>query len=425
MSMQVSSCRGRRLKVLMSAYCCDKNEVSEDRRGFEWVRALSKHCDLHVFVMPVRGRDCGTERLRGVHTHPIARPQFAQRHPALEKTIAPSYFYFTAVSFFQAKRLLLRNRFDLVHQVTPMAARFPSSMALLKLPFILGPLGGGVSIPPAFCDDVDDEPMYLKLRSLDGMRLRLDPTMLMTLNRADRLLLAAPYVLDYIPRSYRRKCAFMLEPGIEEPSSMPMRPLTSDLLRLLYVGQVEAVKGLRYLVQALSVLDRDIDWCLTVVGDGCDMHYVKRLAGEMGLLSRITFTGWLRRSDVDRYYSQADVFCFPSIKEATGNVLLEAMSHALPLLVSDNGGPASIVNDECGIKVSVESPKRMISDLIGALRLLASSPDLRARMGAAGRARVREEYCWPRKARRMVRIYEEVVAEARYRRRSRMKRSSR
>ena len=104
------------------------------------------------------------------------------------------------------------------------------------------------------------------------------------------------------------------------------------------------------------------------------MATVKKLAGELGVADRITFAGSVPHVEVARFYAAADVFAFPSLKEAGGNVVLEAMSHGLPVIVVDHGGPATTVTPDCGYKLPPTSVEAVVAGIAEAIKALAASP---------------------------------------------------
>jgi glycosyltransferase involved in cell wall biosynthesis len=105
------------------------------------------------------------------------------------------------------------------------------------------------------------------------------------------------------------------------------------------------------------------------------------------------------------------VFVFPSYREPGGNVTFEAMSHGLPVLVSDVGGPGAVVDETCGLRVHPVSPEQYARDLATALTRLVRDPDLRRSLGEGARRRVAEIGLWTSKARQMEAIYAKVLAD--------------
>jgi glycosyltransferase involved in cell wall biosynthesis len=153
----------------------------------------------------------------------------------------------------------------------------------------------------------------------------------------------------------------------------------------------------------------DIDIRVDIIGDGFDLPACKELAHQLGVESKILFHGRIPRSEVDSFYRQADAFVFPSYREPGGNVVFEAMGYGLPLIVCEFGGPGAAVDDECAIRLRPTNTEQYAADLAVAIAQLASDPELRARMGAAARRRVREVGLWANKVAKVSELYDQVI----------------
>ena len=105
----------------------------------------------------------------------------------------------------------------------------------------------------------------------------------------------------------------------------------------------------------------------------------------------------------------ADIFVFPSFREAGGNVAFEAMGWGLPLIVSDIGGPGAAVDDSCGIRIHPERPEQYASDIAEAIVRLTRDPVLRRRLGDAARSRVTDVGLWDSKIDRIDALYRDLV----------------
>ena len=121
------------------------------------------------------------------------------------------------------------------------------------------------------------------------------------------------------------------------------------------------------------------------------------------------FTVAETRAEVDEFYRSADVFFFPSYREPGGNVMFEAMSWGLPLIVSSKGGPGVAVDDTCGFRVTPIAPEQFARDLAAAARPLIENRELRLSLGEAARARVAQIAVWDNKFDQMGALYESVL----------------
>jgi glycosyltransferase involved in cell wall biosynthesis len=126
----------------------------------------------------------------------------------------------------------------------------------------------------------------------------------------------------------------------------------NDLKRLLFVGGLVSVKGLYYLIDALSELkQKRSDWYLDIVGNGPARVDYERLVGNLGLSDKITFHGYKPKEVVAEFMRQADIFVLPSLWENLPCVAVEAMASGLPILSTRTGGIPEIVDEERGILV--------------------------------------------------------------------------
>ena len=366
---------------------------------------------MTVLTYHKQGRIPLSRQLPGLRVIEWEEPPGLGRAERLNSMLKPAY-----VPFYARARRWIRGalasgeRFDLAHQPTPVAVRYPSPVAGLGIPFVLGPVGGSLSSPESFAGEEGTTPWYVGLRSLDGLRLRHDPLLRGTYRQAACVLGIAPYVRDHLAGIGVRRFEVMSETGLETLPQPADRAGRLGDVRLLYVGRLVRTKGARDAIRALGLLG-DLPVRLDVVGDGCDRGACEVLAGQLGLGQRVCFHGWLPRPRIEEFYRSADVFVFPSYREPGGNVTFEAMGHGLPLVVSDRGGPGIAVDDTCGIRVRPESPDQYARDLAAALARLVREPALRLALGEGARRRVRAIGLWETKARQVGSIYAGIVAE--------------
>jgi glycosyltransferase involved in cell wall biosynthesis len=183
-------------------------------------------------------------------------------------------------------------------------------------------------------------------------------------------------------------------------------PRRTGVARLVFLGQLVERKGLPVLIEAFARLQRDAE-LLIVGGDWGTPGYPQRLkamAQDAGVAARIYFEN--HRQDVGAVLSTADVFVLPSLSEARPRSIIEAMSLGIPVVASNVGGIPSLVTDEeTGLLVPAGDPMALAT----ALDRLIQSPDLRHRLGVAGRQHV-EEDCRPdQTACEYVRLYRRLI----------------
>jgi alpha-maltose-1-phosphate synthase len=212
------------------------------------------------------------------------------------------------------------------------------------------------------------------------------------------------------PEEYRPSGATdaLLRHGID-----PARPY------VLFVGRITRQKGIIHLVEAIPALDPRLQVVLAAgapdtpeIGREMAARVAEVSAGRPGLI-------WLRemlpRAEVIQLYEHAAVFCCPSVYEPFGIINLEAMACETAVVASRVGGiPEVVVPEETGLLVDLAlrpgtyepaDPAAFSAALAAAINRLAADPDLRARMGRAGRRRVLEHFSWDAIAETTLELY--------------------
>jgi glycosyltransferase involved in cell wall biosynthesis len=183
--------------------------------------------------------------------------------------------------------------------------------------------------------------------------------------------------------------------GVPLPESPAERRSRSGPPVLLFVGRLVARKGVDRLLDALARI-ADRPWRLEIVGFGPERDPLERQAESLGLLDRVDFLGRLSSADLVNAYRRADCFVLPATlderadTEGLGVVLLEAMSHGVPVVATRRGGIVDIVEDgRTGVLVE-DDPAALATGITSVL----ADPERAQVLGEAGRTRVRERFGW-------------------------------
>ena len=185
-------------------------------------------------------------------------------------------------------------------------------------------------------------------------------------------------------------------------------------LRLLSVGRLVEKKGQRHQLDACALLvRRGRPVRLRIIGEGPLRPALEAQAAALGLADRVELLGERPPADVEAAYRWADVFWHTGIVDSQGdrdglpNVVPEAMAHGLPVVSSAAGGAAEAVLDgQTGLIADPTDP----AALADAIKQLADDPALRARLGAAGRAWVEENFLAEVNTRRLAQAFAEAAA---------------
>ncbi len=179
---------------------------------------------------------------------------------------------------------------------------------------------------------------------------------------------------------------------------------------ILFVGRTSRQKGMEHLLEAMKHIDPGVRLvCCTSAPDTPEIE--AEMAAKIAEEPRVIWINTLLREDqYIELYSQAAIFCCPSVYEPFGIINLEAMACERPVVASAVGGiPEVVVPEVTGLLVPPADPLA----LAAALNRLLRDRALATRMGKSGRARVEELFSWEAIARKTLSLYEELVAAPR------------
>ncbi len=235
------------------------------------------------------------------------------------------------------------------------------------------------------------------------------PFLRRVLRGAGRIIVSnAPYIQSS-PwlRPYSGKCVvipFGLDVARFGEAVRPLIP-PAAAPTILFIGRHRYYKGVDDLIRAMT----QVPARLLIGGEGPMRAAWERLAGELNLRGRVQFLGDVPDADLPAFYASGDIFALPanSRAEAFGIVLQEAMAAGLPCVATGLGtGTSWLVRDgESGFVVPPRQPDR----LAGALNHLLADPDLRRRMGRAGRRRARQEFTVSRMTASVENVYRQLI----------------
>jgi glycosyltransferase involved in cell wall biosynthesis len=213
-------------------------------------------------------------------------------------------------------------------------------------------------------------PFVVQVWGTDVELARRAPWLARAVLRRARAVICASHALATDARALGARNVRVIPPGIEVPSEPGEE---ADPPEILFAGRLSSEKGILELVDAA----RDLN--LVVAGDG---PLRERVPGALGMLPH---------ADLERQYRRAAVVVCPSRREGFGMACAEAMAHAKPVVATAVGGLVDLLVDgETGLLV----PPRDPAALRAALERLLADRELRARLGAAARERIRTHFSW-------------------------------
>lgn len=408
----------RRLKVLVSAYACEPNRGSEPGVGWNWAKQIAKFAEVWV-ITRTNNQDVIDEALRqtpepSLHFTYVDIPRWARFWKKRQTGVHFYYMLWQLLVYFRARELDSVLNFDLSHHVTFGVYSAPGAVAFLPFPFIWGPLGGVDTVPKLSMRVLGVRgSVYELLRGIyHNTRFRYDPFVRMTFSRARAIICRTSQTNAFLQKfTCSKQLMTMIETGSPHITS-PHRVFRNPHIcfTVFSVGRLIPWKGFYLTVKAYARFSRSYHASLLeIAGDGYDIRRLTKLVEKDGVLHRVRFLGQIHRSEVMMKLEDCDVFIYTSLREGGAWVIMEAMAAGKPIICLNHSGVGEMVADECGIKVEPKNHVQIINDLAHALLKLATEPELRIKMGEAGRKRVMEHYTWEKKGAFIRKVYEDVL----------------
>lgn len=180
---------------------------------------------------------------------------------------------------------------------------------------------------------------------------------------------------------------------------------------ILFVGRVDDIKGVTYLIKAFrKILKSSKNVRLVIAGGG---DFDKYFLEAKDICTKITFTGFLNKDELNELYRIANVGVIPSIFEPFGYVAVEMMIHELPIVLTATSGLNEVVDNTCGLKVSLTRLSDCVevntSILAQKILYLIQNPIEAKKMGKSGRIRYLKKYSSEIFGRNMINFYSSLL----------------
>jgi len=410
------------MKVLMSSYACEPDRGSEPSVGWNWAMAISEHVDITVLTR-ANNQDVIEKKLKVLKDQGRRHfPAFVYHDPpslilkAKKLGVLPVQAFYTIWqlgAFFKMRNSL--SDYEILHHVTFNSMMSPGFWWSDKTKVVLGPLGGASCVKEDYKVLFGVRAWKEKLREFMITHWSKFPWLRMSFNRASLILCANSETEALLSTRYANKVVRILETGLHdsEMESSGIDSQANNVVRFIWVGTVEPWKALSLALRAFSrsieVLPEDLEIELHVVGKGSELEKAKSEACELGISEKVKFHGALSLGDTQAMMATVDALIFSSIKDTSGNVVLEAMGKSKPVICLDHQGVKDIVTPQTGIKVKTGELDATIVGVSEAIVELALDPQKRLKMGEMGRNRVKKLYSWKEKAKMLKGYYNQIT----------------
>jgi glycosyltransferase involved in cell wall biosynthesis len=429
-------------KVLLSAYACEPGRGSEPEVGWQWAIGLAGVTELTVLTRSNNRQIIEQELKKTPHPHPaflyydLPKPFLFLKKIGLP---APIYYLLWQIG---ASILIfrLRQRFDIIQHLTFNSFLFPGFLWFSSPAVILGPLGGGMTTAPFHLHWFGKSAIGERLRTAFVKLARFNPLLRLSLHFAKHIWVANADTKAKLPPFAHSKTSILLEtaapveanaqsqqPPKEEPEPKnPEHSSSSDASSisafqhfsvsapsLLFIGRLEPRKAPALAIHLLKLLeDHFPNLTLTIVGEGPLQDDLKKLTSELGLNGRVRFLSRVPKEHIPKLMRAHSALIFPSVRDTSGNVVLEAMANGLPVVAFRHQGVVQMLDDETGYLIEPKGSPIDLENFAKAVKEILTNPTECARRISCALSRTRNELAWRSKWPQVLEIYQDVLKSA-------------
>lgn len=338
------------MKVLISAFSCEPGTGSEPGTGWTWTRAAALDHDVWLITVARNAEriEAALAREPSLRLHPVYIDLPAWVWEDGRRGMRLYYLLWQRLVRRIARKLHEQERFDVAHHVTFAVDWMPAGVVGIPgLPAIWGPVGGTTGTPWSLW-------RWLGWRGILREALRESTTRPMRRLFGDRAARRASLIVAQnhdVARRFSNRGPLVVEPHValdleEMNATIERSPggaaARATAARAVFVGRLIPLKGLRMAIAALTE-PRAAGWELHVYGSGPERKPAEKLAIKSGVAERVVFHGQSERADVLAAMAAADALLLPSMHDAGGWAVGEAVTLGVPTVCLDRGGPPILV----------------------------------------------------------------------------------
>ena len=399
------------VNYLISAYSVNPYKGSEDSIGWNWVLQYEKNYKEGDRIILLTKKFNEKDTRRGLkefniqHVElvivdvPNALNWFREKHSAFHHMY---YILWQHWAWLWVKHSGIH--FDVIHHVTMNDYRIPSELYKAKgAKVIWGPMGGA-QVTPRPLKVYEKNQLVASFREFVNKSCSWNPFYKKALRSYYKIYCINNETQKQISRIVGKDVPLMPELALrDEYKNLPIRKGNNDILKIVFVGRLIGKKGIAFLVDALSLMPTDMNWELLIFGDGDDHALIEKQIADSGIGKNVKLMGNRPLNQIAEAYQQADVFVLPSLRETSGNVLLEAMAYAVPIVAFDTSFCRLLKEVDCGVFVNTDQALEGIKeDWCKAIVTLGQDKELAKQMGLNGYKYVNSKLTWDEKYRIIV-----------------------
>jgi glycosyltransferase involved in cell wall biosynthesis len=312
-------------------------------------------------------------------------------------------------AFSLSQKIIKKNKIDLIHLITSISFREPGYFWKLNLPFIWGPTGGLTTLPDSFLNTLTKREKFLeKIRtkiinyefsSNNIKNAIINSTLIYTFSEFDRLNFinsGAKQVINLLDSG-----STYLDLPIKEPS---------DIIQVVWAGQLVKRKSFNILLDAVLKLPDSYrnKFKFKILGNGILLDFYKDKVRKFGLSNYFIFDGHKNRDQLFDILKDSDILVHTSYREATTNIIPEALSTNLPVICHDISGMSIAINESCGYKIPLINNEYSSNEIVKILIFFCENKNILIKLKKGAKQRSKE-ISWDKNAEQISNNYNKIL----------------
>ena len=377
----------------------------------EAYRLAKKGIDVHI----IRRRVEREALSYSIHFHGLERKVDARAvesmlenlhvYPPVSLLRNPARIYWENVYAVNVSKVIEENKIDLIHAHFAYPEGLAGLLAKRKT-------GRSLIVTVHGYDILSESSLGYGIR----LNKRIDAIIRRVLNSANAIVAASSATFKEASKIVDKPDKIYLIPnGVDIERFNPnldgaqiRRKLRIELRPVIFaLRKHEPKNGLEYLIKAVPLVTKEKDDAVFVIGgDGALRRFHEQLAVKLGVRERIIFTGEIPQVESPYYYAMSDIAVVPSVQEAFGLVVSEAMACGKPVIGTKVGGiPDQIINGYNGFLVQPRNPTEIAEKILW----LINNPKEAKHMGRNGRKIVEKKFNIDKRSDRIISLYNSLL----------------
>ncbi|MFB6318217.1 glycosyltransferase family 4 protein [Saccharicrinis sp. FJH54] len=397
------------MKVLINAYAISPNKGSEPGMGWNWIVELSKIHNLYIiteseFKTEIESKIVSLQQKDNLNFYFIDIGLKA-RKMCWNQGDWRFYFHYHAWqkrALQMAKQIIQLNQIDVIHQLNMVGYREPGLLWKINgIPKIWGPVGGFGGVKLSSLNSTIERHIFKQLikNVLNKFQIKL-PYIQKAINNYDAIVACNSLASKELSKYKKKRIPVIHEVGTRTIHNQIKSYKQNQTLNLIWIGRNIPTKGLNIAIKVMKKL-KDYNIRLKVIGVS------ENTISEHS--ENIEYHSWVEHKKVKEYILESHLLFFTSVFEATGTVVLEALSNGLPVICHDTCGQGDIIDNTCGIKIPLNNFTKSVKDFEDVLLNVYQNPQLinALSIGALNKA---SELTWSNNSKKMKYLYEEIIS---------------